>query len=83
MPLNIMDAERLRQGIVELDHLYGEIDSFRKNILPKEYEEKYNEFLNQEIELNNFPIEIKCSENVLITALDLIRIGNLIHFKSS
>lgn len=61
IPLNIMDAERLKQGIVGLDHLYGEIDCFRKNLLTKEYEEKYNEFLNQEIELNNFPIEKKLS----------------------
>ena len=86
IPLNIMDAERLKQGIVELDLFYGKIDKFHQENVTlygkEEYEKEYNDFLNQEIELENFPIEIACGESVFITALDLIRIGNLIHFNS-
>lgn len=83
-PLCLMDAERVKQGIVELDKLYGEINKFRNEIIAvnskEKYEETYNNFLDKSIELQNFPIKITDTDKITITAVDLLRIDNLIHF---
>ena len=88
IPLNIADAERLKQGILELDKFYGEIDELRSEFLreplpsrtKEEFEKDFNDFLNKEIELKKFPLDLS-GESIIITALDLIRLGNLVNFK--
>ena len=99
MPLTVLDAESLKQGIIELDKFYGKIDIYKKELIKtntvsvdkdkvkfknekaqSDYEEELNKFLDQEIELEFFPLTIRHGNSIRVTALDLIRIEGMINF---
>lgn len=81
MPLTVLDAESLKQGIVELDKFYGQLDDFKKEFHTREdYEKEFNNFIETEIELECFPINIRDESGIRITALDLLRIEGFINF---
>ena len=97
VPLPIADAATIKDGILELDKLYGELDIAKKELISKFtvdqpdgnnifkekideqlYNEQFNSFLDQEIELSSFPITVIHGSKLTITAMDLIRLGDLL-----
>lgn len=82
----VKDSLNLKKAILELDKYYGEIDSKTINFLNNSknsevsIEDYYNKILEEEIILDNFPISIKCNQEVKMSAIDLIRVQKFLIF---